>query len=91
MRVARGKKRRSGRRKIPLAATAGLIGAVLPMVGLAIGGDFEGAGKALVAGFTTPAGLKTTVMPILIGAGVSMMASKIGINRYLSGIPLVKL
>lgn len=89
--MGKKKKRRRGRRKIALAATAGVVGALLPIVGTAMSGNLQAAGQQLVQGFTTPAGIQTTVIPIIMGAMISMAASKLGINRYLSSIPLVKL
>lgn len=89
--MARRKKRRGSRkRKIPLAATAGFVAAILPVLDPIIKGDFAGAARFLAEGFTTPAGLQRTLLPILLGAGVSMLAAKSGINRYLQ-VPMVKI
>lgn len=98
--MAKRKKKRRYRKKIPLAATAGLIGAVLPLVDKAIKGDLTGAGKAAVRNFTgvkieegkfDPSFLWHGLLPIAIGAGISMAASKLGLNRYLQGVPFVKI
>lgn len=95
--MAKRKKRSRGRKKIPLAAAAGVAGALIPIAHTAITGNLIGAGQQLVAGFTgltpqgwNPAAMATGVLPIVAGALVSMAASKLGINRYLSGIPLIK-
>lgn len=84
-------------RKIPLAATAGLVSSILPALSNLVAGNFEGAAQEFgyFAG-ATPGGFNFGVMaakilPIIAGAGVSMAASKLGLNRYLSGIPFVKI
>lgn len=95
------RKKRGGKRskKIPLAATAGVAAALIPIASQAMGGDFVGAANALAERFTgyspasgtfNPAALQAGLMPILLGIGVSMLAAKAGINRYMR-IPFIKL
>lgn len=96
--MAKRKKKRRGKRKIPLAATAGAVGALLPIIQVAMSGNFAEAGNTLVRGFTgfdpasgfNPAHLAGGLIPMILGAGVSMLASKSGINRYVQ-IPMIKI
>ena len=97
----RGKKRSGSRRKkIPLAATAGVASALLPIAGMAMTGNLQEAGNALASRFTgfdpgsgtfSIANLALGLLPIVLGATVSMAVSKAGLNRYLSGIPFIKI
>lgn len=93
------KKRRGGKRKISLAVVGGVTAALAPVAQRAITGDFVGAGYDLaqrMTGFNpatgtfNPAALMQGLVPIMIGAGVSMAVSKFGLNRYLN-LPFVKI
>jgi len=91
------KKKRSGRRnqKIPIAASLGAAafawnaysgykaqgvpGMVLNTIGVDAKGNFNSSY------------LKKGMVPLGIGVGISMLASKTGANRYISKIPFVKI
>ena len=88
-------KRKGGRRKqkIPIAATAGfLIGLKNLWDAYKVGPDY--ALRALT-GYSSGSGLwrwqdATAVIPMVAGAGVSMVASKVGLNRQVK-IPWFKI
>ena len=99
--MARRRKKRGGRRKskIPLAATAGVAAALLPIAQTAMSGNLTAAASQLSSGFTgydpatgafNAAALQRGLMPIILGVAVSMLAAKAGLNRYLR-IPMVKI
>jgi len=91
------KKKRSGRRntKIPVAAslgaaafawnaysgykTQGVPGMVLNTIGVDSKGNFNSSY------------LKKSMIPLAVGVGVSMLASKTGANKYISKIPFLKI
>ena len=92
------KKRRGGKRKMPLAAISGAAAALVPPIMRAVSGDPVGAAGQLAQSFTgfnptsgqfNPAALMQGLVPIIAGASIAMLASKIGINRYLQ-LPFVK-
>ena len=91
------KARRSGKRKMPIAAT---MGAVAPAaIVLTSGRDARGMMKDGILAYTGfnidskefHIGSAWGLMAAAAGVGVSMLASKSGANRYLSGIPFVKI
>jgi hypothetical protein len=93
------KKRRGGKRKYSLAAISGAAAALVPPIMQVISGDPVGGASRLAQGFTgfdpttgqfNPAALMTGLVPLALGAGVAMLASKTGINRYLN-LPFVKI
>lgn len=78
----------------------GLIGAFANPIQIAMSGNMLGAADEAIAGITgysiskqnwSHLRLKRGLLPILVGGGVSMIASKSGINRQLAGIPYVKI
>jgi len=90
------KSRGHSKRKIPIAAT---LGAVAPAVMIATSGrDARGMAKDAVLAYTGfnvdskefHIGSAYGLMAIAAGAGVSMAASKFGLNRYIQ-VPMFKL
>lgn len=87
-------------KKIPLFATAGAIGTGLRLYNnwkiARADVDYVGAMMASTVGiskdgkFTGFAPLIKTVGPIAIGTGMSMAASKLKLNKYLSSVPFIK-
>lgn len=90
----RGKKsRRGGSKKIPLGATGAMAVMVYGGVKGYQAGQIPGAILG-ATGFDVRAGKFTAPQNILGPAvliGVSMAASKLGVNRYLSKVPFVKI
>jgi len=101
-----GRRRRRGSLKIPLAATAGIAGTLLGGKGAGenttlshlMAGRFPEAAERLIANVTgyyitdgTWDYRRLNLEPMLAGVVVSMLASKLGINKRLSKIPYVKL
>ena len=91
------KARRAGKKKMPLAATAGVL-APIAMIATS-GRDARGMAKDTVLAYTGfnvdsrefHIGSAWGLMAVAAGVGVSMLASKTGANRYLSGIPFVRI
>ena len=99
--IPRRRRRRRASKKIPLAATAGVVGSFARPIGtLLSGGSPEFAMYQFVEGMTgyyppnqsfDISRLRFGLLPILMGCGVSMLASKFGLNRYLRHVPFVKI
>ena len=89
------KKRKGGRRrqKIPIAATVGML---IGLKNLWEGYKAGGTGRALICltGYDENYGFNwkwaTATIPMVAGAGISMIAAKSGINRYIK-VPFVKI
>jgi len=88
--------RRSNKRKIPILATAGAVATGvamyttvkdkgMPYLGYAVTGYDPGDKKIYTAK------LVETYAPVALGVVGSMAASRLGLNRYLSHIPVFKL
>lgn len=93
------RKKRGGKRKYSLAAIGGAAAALVPSIMQAVGGDPVGAAIGVGEKFTgfnaasgtfNPAALMQGLVPIALGAGIAMLASKTGLNRYLR-LPFVKI
>ena len=92
--MARRKKSRGRRRrKIPIAATAGML---IGLKNLWDGYKAGGTSRAMICltGYDPNYGFNwkwaTATIPMVAGAGVSMVAAKSGLNRYIK-IPIFKL
>ena len=92
--MARRKKSRGRRRrKIPIAATAGML---IGLKNLWDGYKAGGTSRAMICltGYDPNYGFNwkwaTATIPMVAGAGVSMIAAKSGLNRYIN-IPIFKL
>ena len=92
------RKRRGGHRsrKVPVAATAGAIGTGMMLFGGASGYtaplDAVKAGNMSLAAENLVHNMKQTDtwMPLAVGVGISMLASRMGANRYVK-IPFFKI
>lgn len=85
---------------IPLATVAGVIAAVAEPLQTAMTGNYVAAADQFVQGMTGysfyqrnwDAGrLMQGAIPIIVGGTVSSVASKLGINRKLSRIPVIRI
>lgn len=88
------KKRASRKRKIPIMATIGLIAGVSELVkAYKDGGWFRV--QVAMTGFDPNWGWNwkwaKAGIPMFAGVAGSMVASKVGLNRHLAGIPFIKL
>jgi len=93
-------KRRGGHRskKVPLGATMGLIAPLIPV--FTASGTLEGKMNYVVGAYTgydmvsktwSAENMKRGLVPLAAGVGVSMLASKMKVNRYLAAVPFIKL
>ena len=94
------KVRRKPKQKIPIATFAGLAAGLASPAQALLSGNIQVAFNQLSDGYTgfRPADgsfdisrLKTGVAPLLVGALVSTVASKAGVNRRLKDIPFIKI
>lgn len=91
--VRRRKKGGRRKQKIPIAATAGMIFGLLELKKAYTSGGSHAAMVALT-GYDPNFGWNykwaRATIPMVLGAGVSMVAAKSGINRYVK-VPFVKI
>lgn len=97
-------KKKSTRKKrsftIPLATVAGVIAAVAEPIQTAMTGNYIAAADQFVQGMTgysfyqrnwKPERLMQGAVPIIMGGVVSTVATKIGVNRKLARIPVIRI
>lgn len=104
--MAKKKKNRKQRSfTIPMAVVGGVVAGVSPAIQKGLEGDWVGIMDKLAYGFAGVSGvnvgqpkldlkgLKTGLLPVIIGAMVHIVASKLGINRALgrSRIPVIRI
>lgn len=91
------KSRRKAKTKIPMAATIGAIGSGMYAYKRIAAGDVSTLMAEMSFGASkgnfqlTHPGAWALYGPVVVGATVSAVASKLGLNRYLRGIPFVKI